>query len=209
MSKEFKKKLRELNHYQRKGIDQTENYSLLFKGNSKVVDLAKINAVKKRVQKGAFYLSRKKSKEADEYLVIDMFKGHVYKINSGNYTVKVDNDNILVINNATGMEQFLIVNEKLKFGDIKHLGITNYTYLSGDGNFKGVPAVRFENSYKYSIKVHWIIGLMKWGIETLNKCVGSSPTHRLRRKIAYEKSNDNSILNLEIKVGTDNYKGEK
>ncbi|WP_347723979.1 hypothetical protein [Lysinibacillus capsici] len=209
MCKEFKRLLSEYNYYQRKGIDQTENYILLFEGNSKIVDLAKIDAVKKRVRKGAFYLSRKKSNKVDEYLVIDMFKGHVYKINSKHYTVKVDDDNILVINNKTGIRQSLIVNEKLRFGDIKHLGIPNYTYSSGDGNYRGIPSVRFENDYKYSIRVHWIIALMHWGIETLNKCVGSSPTHRLRRKITYKISNDNSISNLEIKVGTDNYKGEK
>jgi hypothetical protein len=82
MYKDIHSKLQEFNRLQREGVDQTDNYILLFGDNTRVVEMAKINAMKIKVQKGRFYLSRKKSKTADEYLVIDMIHGHVYKINS-------------------------------------------------------------------------------------------------------------------------------
>lgn len=203
MSKELNVMLKELNSLQLKGVDQTASYELLFNGDSRLVDMAKIDVAKERVQKGAYFLSRRKSSKLDEYLIIDMYCGQVYKINSKFYTVKVANDNIQVIDNFTGKEQYLIVNGKLNFGDIKHLGMGNYTYFSGDADFKGIPAVRFDNSYKDSIRVHWIIALMNWGIDRINKCVGSSPIFRLRHKVAYKKSEDNSISNLEILTGAD------
>lgn len=202
------KELIELNKKQREGLDQTANYSALFNGNSRIVNMAKIDAVKVKVQRGAFYLSQLKSVTADEYLVIDMHQGQIYKINKKLYTVKVADDNILVINKQTGEKTFLIVDGKLEFGNIKHLGIENYTYMSGRDDFKGFPALRIDNNYKDSIRIHWIIALMKWGIKTLNKCEGNSPTLRLRRKITFTNSGDNSISNLEIKGGIDNYKGE-
>ncbi|MFG6497277.1 hypothetical protein P8610_18080 [Fictibacillus sp. UD] len=203
MSIEFQRKLEHMNRLQRKGVDQEDNYRLLFDENSKVVEMAKINAHKEKVRNGAFYLSCKKSDKADEYLVIDMFEGQVYKVNKMDYRVKIADDNILVTDKATKKEKFLIVKGKLDFGEIKYLGIKHYTYFSGGRDFKGVPAVRFNNSYKYSIRVHWIIALMRYGIETMNKCVGNSPVFRLRHKVAYKKSADNSIRNLHILTGND------
>jgi hypothetical protein len=93
----------------------------------------------------------------------------------------------------------------LDFGNVKHLGVNNYTYCSSDriSGFKGIPAVRFDNNYKDSIRVHWIIGLMEWGIITINLCVGNSPTHRLRHVVAYKESKNNSKSNLQILKGTD------
>lgn len=205
---DFNKKLEEINKKQREGVDQTENYSLLFGGDPKLINMAKIDAVKEEVQNGAFYLSRLKSKTADDYLIVDMYKGHIYKINSQLYVVQVVDDNILVTNKETGDKTFLIDNKKLAFGNIRHLGEKNYTFMSSNGGFKGVPALRIDNDYTESIRVHWIVGLMRSGIIVLNKCVGISPTLRLRRKTSYKKSGDNSINNLEIKKGTDNYKGE-
>lgn len=202
------KVLIELNNNQREGVDQTANYSALFNGNSRIVSMAKIDAVKEKVKKGAFYLSQLKSVTADEYLVIDMHQGQIYKINKMLYTVKIADDNILVFNKQTGEKTYLIVDGKLVFGNVKHFGIENYTYMSGSEDFKGFPALRINNVYKDSIRIHWIVALMKWGIEILNKCEGDSPTLRLRRIKSYKKSNDNSISNLEIKGGTDDYKGE-
>jgi hypothetical protein len=206
MNTDIRSKLQELNSLQREGVDQKANYGLLFGNNRRVVEMAEIDAMKIKVQRGRFYLSRMKSKTADEYLVIDMFNGgHVNKINSKHYTAKVVEDNILVIDNNTGEEQVLIVHGKLDFGNVKHLGFNNYTYFSGDSRrgYKGVPALRFDNNFADSIRVHWIIALMKWGILTLNKCVGNSPTHKLRHIVAYEKSKDNSVFNLQILNGTD------
>lgn len=208
MYKGIHSKLLELNRLQREGVDQTDSYSLLFGNNTRVVEMAKINAMKIKLQKGRFYLSRKKSKKVDEYLVIDMVNGQVYKINSKFYTVKVVDDNIQVIDNRTGEEHFLIIESKLDFGNVRHLGINNYTYFSGDSSrgYRGVPAVRFENNSADSIRVHWIIALIKWGILTLNLCVGNSPTHKLRHKVAHIKSKNNSIYNLQILKGTDTKK---
>ncbi|MEC1717227.1 hypothetical protein ABEV09_07220 [Schinkia azotoformans] len=206
MYKNIHSKLQEFNRLQREGVDQTANYTLLFGDNTRVVEMAKINALKQKVQKGKFYLSQKKSKIADEFLVIDMFNGQVYKIKSKLYTVKVVDDNILAIDNNSGEEHFLIVDGKLDFSNIKKaLGTSNYTYFSGDSRrgFKGVPAVRFENNSADSIRVHWIIALMKWGIIILNLCVGDSPTHKLRHIVSYEKSKNNSVRNLQILKGTD------
>ncbi|UGB29969.1 hypothetical protein [Metabacillus sp. B2-18] len=205
MYKNIHSKLQEFNRLQREGVDQTDNYILLFGDNTRVVEMAKINAMKIKVQKGKFYVSRKKSKTTDEYLVIDMVNGQVYKIKSKLYTVKVVDDNILVIDNNTGEEHFLIEGGKLDFRNVKHLGMNNYTYFSGDSSsdYKGVPAVRFENNFADSIRVHWIIALMKCGIIILNLCVGNSPTHKLRHIVAYEKSKNNSVRNLQILKGTD------
>ncbi|MEC1722529.1 hypothetical protein [Schinkia azotoformans] len=201
MTKDFQLKLEEYNRLQRKGDDQTANYSLLFGNNKRVVEMAKIDAIKEKVQNGAFYLSRKKSKRVDEYLIIDMFNGgNIDKINSDQYTAKVVDDNILVIDNITGDEHFLITEGKLDYGNVKHLGSSNYTYFSTnrERGFMGVPAVRFNNNFSDSIRVHWIVALMKWGIEDLNKCVGDSPIYTLLHKVAYVKSKDNSISNLRI-----------
>jgi hypothetical protein len=194
------KTLEELNRLQRKGIDQTVRYKILFGGNKRVVEMAKIDAVKQKVQKGRFYLSKKKSNTTDEYLVIDMFKGQVYKINSEHYTIKVVEDNFLVKDNITGEEQFLILKGKLVFGNVKHLGLNNYTYFSGkpEQDYKGIPAVRFNNNFSDSIRVHWIIALMHWGIEVMNNCVGNVPIHTLLHKVSYKKSKDNSITNLQV-----------
>ncbi|MGR6904592.1 hypothetical protein [Lysinibacillus sp. BSL11] len=208
MYKDIHSYLREVNRLQREGTDQTDNYILLFGDNARVVEMAKINAMKIKVQKGKFYVSRKKSKTTDEYLVIDMINGQVYKIKSKLYTVKVVDDNILAFDNNTGEEHFLILEGKLDFGNVKHLGIKNYTYFSGDSSidYKGVPAVRFDNNFADSIRVHWLIALMQWGILALNLCVGNSPTHKLRHIVAYEKSKNNSVYNLQILKGTDDKK---
>src|SRR5690606_35281231 len=108
MNKDFQSKLEELNSKQRKGVDQTANYNLLFNGDTRLVDMAKIDVAKEEVQNGAYYLSRRKSAKADEYLVSDMVDGQVYKINSKCYTAKVVDNNILVTDDFTGEEHFLI-----------------------------------------------------------------------------------------------------
>lgn len=190
------KKLNELNRYHRIGFDQTANYMELFEGNRKAVELAKIDALKVRVRNGAFYLSRKKSLNDDEYLLIDMYRGDVYKIDSKLYRVKVDDDKILAIDNFTDEEHFLLVGGKLDLKNIIYLGKNNYTKFSCDkaSNFEGYPALRFNNSYEDSIRVHRIIALMKWGMGILS-------THKVKFTIPYTKSLDNSILNLKVVLG--------
>ena len=182
----------------RMGINQTETFREIYYGNEKIVELAKIDALKERIQNGAFYLSEK----GNEYLIVDMYAGHVYKMDKEKYTLVADDeeDNILVIDSFLDTEKFLIEDGVLNFEGLSYFGISNYTKLSRNmkRGFEGYDGVRFNNSFRDSIKVHTLVALMDYGIEIVANCVGVCRTHDIHHIESYKRTRDNSIMNLSV-----------
>jgi len=190
-----------------------DNYfrSLGLTDNKKRIELAKMDFDKQAVLGGRFFLTRK----GDEWVVVDMFnphrhekhgiefRGNCFLVDTNLYDMEVteDEENILVTDLETGKEKYLIVNGLLNFEGIKHKGVANYTYQSSRPaeNFIGYPALRFNNSYADSLRVHWIIYMMNWGIEIACYCVGSKVSGRkydIHHKVPFSISFDSSPSNL-------------
>jgi hypothetical protein len=178
------------------GIDQTDTLTRFFGAELKIVELAKIDILKERVLNGAFYLSRKDK----EWLVVDMFGGDVHKVDARKYLLIAEENNILVTDLDTDEEFYILSEGRLFWGNVKHLGPDNYTFQSSDKRrgFKGYPSLRFSNSYNKSLRIHWIIALMNYGIEAVEVCVGLFRTHEIHHKVPFGATANNSISNLVI-----------
>lgn len=150
----------------------------------KQIDVAKLISTKVTVGNGIYHTIK-----GNEHLIVDSNVGRIYIVSALDYVVKSAQYKLTAKDKVTNKTVNLFEYGSLKIERVKYS--ERYIPMSGGG----YPGVRFNNSYKDSIKVHIIIGAMLWGYDVLD-AIGVHRTKEVHHKIGWSISKDNSAGNL-------------
>lgn len=139
-----------------------------------------------------FYLTYTYELGVKVFVLVDTAKGEVYKFSGVRYE-SIVKGNMLVVTDLKNKQSHTVLLDG--FLNLNCIAMKkDYVFMSSPR----YPALRIENEYCSSIRIHWLVILMDHEVEDVLRCSGNYRINEIHHKIPYKISKDNSRSNLEL-----------